>query len=205
VRARIPVLLVLAGSYLAACGADAGDDTMQSIPTSVPSTAPASATTPPDPTAATGDDPADTEVAATPSSGATSRPTTTAEPVPPVATDHPSATTESKVTPVTPTVPDDPDHDASHTTPTPDGRPLVDQALTDLRERLGDPTAEITVVSVEEVDWPDGSIGCPQPGMVYTQAIVNGTKIVLQHAGVNYAYHQGGPRDLFYCPPQVEK
>ncbi len=80
---------------------------------------------------------------------------------------------------------------------------IVQTAITDLRDRLGDPTAEVTVVSVEEVDWPDGSIGCPQPGMVYTQAIVNGTKIVLTHAGIRYPYHQGGSRDLFYCPPTV--
>ena len=81
--------------------------------------------------------------------------------------------------------------------------PSVQTAIDDLRERLGDPSAEVTVVSVEEVDWPDGSIGCPQPGMVYTQAIVNGMKIVLTHAGIRYNYHQGGSRDLFYCPQSV--
>ena len=79
----------------------------------------------------------------------------------------------------------------------------VQFAIADLRDRLGDPSAEITVVSVEEVDWPDGSLGCPQPGMVYTQAIVNGSKIVLSHAGINHSYHQGGG-DPFYCPPGTE-
>lgn len=78
---------------------------------------------------------------------------------------------------------------------------LVQTSIADLRERLGDPTAEITVVSVEEVDWPDGSIGCPQPDMSYTQAVVNGSKVVLQHAGINYDYHQGAGAEPFYCPP----
>ncbi len=77
---------------------------------------------------------------------------------------------------------------------------IVQTAIADLRDRLGDPAADVAVMSVEEVDWPDGSIGCPQPGMVYTQAIVNGTKIVLKHAGIRYNYHQGGTRDLFNCP-----
>ena len=88
--------------------------------------------------------------------------------------------------------------------PLPDGiadSSLVQSAIADLRARVDDPNADITIVSVEEVDWPDGSIGCPQPGMVYTQAVVNGTKIVLQYDGINYDYHQGGSRDVFYCSP----
>ena len=84
---------------------------------------------------------------------------------------------------------------------------LVQAAFTDLRDRLGDDQARIEVVSVDEVDWPDGSVGCPQPGMAYTQAIVNGTKIVLRHAGIRYNYHQGGSRPVFYCPqnPTIDK
>ena len=93
------------------------------------------------------------------------------------------------------------------TSSVPDGNPMVQQAIADLAERLAVEPNEIEVVSVEEVDWPDGSIGCPQPGMVYTQAIVNGSKIVLRYDGTDYAYHQGGSRPVFYCPPTstVEK
>ena len=80
---------------------------------------------------------------------------------------------------------------------------LVQAAIGDLIEQAdADPDA-IEVVSVEEVDWPDGSIGCPQPGMVYAQAIVNGTKIVLRYDGTDYSYHQGGGRAVFYCPPDT--
>jgi hypothetical protein len=79
---------------------------------------------------------------------------------------------------------------------------LVQAAIDDLVERTGADRAAVEVVSVDEVDWPDGSIGCPQPGMVYTQAIVNGTRIVLRYDGLSYDYHQGGSRSVFYCPPQ---
>lgn len=79
------------------------------------------------------------------------------------------------------------------------GGTQVEIAVADLRERLADPATEIEVVSVEEVDWPDGSLGCPIPGMMYTQAIVNGMRIVLRADGVEYAYHQGGSRDVFLC------
>jgi len=76
---------------------------------------------------------------------------------------------------------------------------LAEQAVADLAERLAIDPALIVVVSWEEVTWRDGSIGCPQPGMRYTQAIVNGSKIVLEVDGVEYNYHQGGRRDLFLC------
>lgn len=84
----------------------------------------------------------------------------------------------------------------------PTGSTIVEQAIADLATRLGVDPATIEVVSVEEVDWPDASIGCPQPGMSYAQVIVNGTKIVLRHDGVDYEYHQGGTREVFYCPPE---
>src|SRR3990170_1712012 len=48
--------------------------------------------------------------------------------------------------------------------------PLVKQAQEDLAQRLGAPIDQISVVSVSEVVWPDGSLGCPQPGQAYTQA-----------------------------------
>lgn len=72
-------------------------------------------------------------------------------------------------------------------------------ARADLAQRLGVETAAIEIVSVREVTWRDGSIGCPRPGMQYTQALVNGSQIVLRHAGVDYHYHSGGGRNPFYC------
>jgi hypothetical protein len=42
--------------------------------------------------------------------------------------------------------------------------------------------------------------------MRYTQAIVNGSKIVLEVDGVEYRYHQGGNRELFLCEqPTLDK
>ena len=72
-------------------------------------------------------------------------------------------------------------------------------AQADLAQRLGVSEDVIDWVSHEEVDWPDGSLGCPQPGMVYTQAIVNGTLTVFEVDGVEYRYHAGGGREPFLC------
>jgi hypothetical protein len=75
----------------------------------------------------------------------------------------------------------------------------VEVAVADLATRLGiDPTA-VEVVSVEEVTWRDGSLGCAQRGMAYTQALVAGSRIVLRADGAEHEYHQGGSKPPFRC------
>lgn len=74
----------------------------------------------------------------------------------------------------------------------------IDQALADLAARLGDDRA-ISVTVAHELTWPDGSLGCPQPGVLYTQALVDGYRIELTD-GVNlYQYHGERGRPPFYC------
>lgn len=76
---------------------------------------------------------------------------------------------------------------------------LVDQAITDLAMRLDTDRASIQTVSANAVVWPDKSVGCPQPGMVYTQVSVDGALIELRVGGTTYAYHAGGSRSPFLC------
>lgn len=72
-------------------------------------------------------------------------------------------------------------------------------AKADLAKRLGIGTSEVTVVSSTDVTWSDGSLGCPEPGMNYTQALVEGTRIILEAAGKQYHYHSAGTRPPFLC------
>lgn len=76
---------------------------------------------------------------------------------------------------------------------------LVRQAQQDLAKRLSIPVESIELLSFEDVLWPDGSLGCPAPGMAYTQVLVEGYRILLQSAGQVYAYHGGGGRSPFLC------
>src|SRR5690606_40580781 len=67
---------------------------------------------------------------------------------------------------------------APETDPTPSG-PLDERAqaaVEDLAERLGVDPEAIEVGPLEEVTWSDGSIGCPQPGQHYTQALEPGER-----------------------------
>ena len=80
----------------------------------------------------------------------------------------------------------------------------VAASIADLVARLGIDASDVTVVSQEEVTWPDGSLGCPQPDMSYIQVLVNGSLIVLEVDGTTYEYHSGVGRDPFYCPNPTE-
>lgn len=75
---------------------------------------------------------------------------------------------------------------------------FVNQARVDLSVRANVLPDEIKVVSADKVEWRDGSLGCPKPDVMYTQAIVPGYRIVLQAAGKEWNYHAG--RDnVFWC------
>ena len=82
--------------------------------------------------------------------------------------------------------------------------PPVQQATADLAQRLDvDPDA-IKIVRVEEVTWPNAGLGCPEPGMAYTQALVPGQFIQLEVDGMTYNYHSGGQRAPFLCTSKDE-
>lgn len=76
---------------------------------------------------------------------------------------------------------------------------VVEKAVEDLASRAGVATDSIVVVLAEEKTWPDGSIGCPQPGMSYTQALVDGSRVLLRAGDRLYDYHAGADGEPFLC------
>ena len=79
---------------------------------------------------------------------------------------------------------------------------LIGLAISDLAGRLGVRSDSILVVTVEEVVWPNGGLGCPLPDMKYTQVPVDGLRIVLVHEGEEYEYHSGGFVEPILCLPE---
>ncbi|WP_420644829.1 hypothetical protein [Candidatus Leptofilum sp.] len=76
--------------------------------------------------------------------------------------------------------------------------PVV-QAMNDLSQRLGIAVEDIQLVSLLEVTWRDGSIGCPEADVAYTQALVPGQQMILQVDGTEYHYHSGKGSVFTYC------
>lgn len=77
-------------------------------------------------------------------------------------------------------------------------QPVV-TAKQDLAKRLEVDQSDVTLVAQEEVTWRDGSLGCPEPGMAYTQALVDGTLVILEVDGTQYEYHGALNEDPTYC------
>jgi len=62
-------------------------------------------------------------------------------------------------------------------------------AITVLSQSLNLPPGQITVISAEAVQWPDGCLGVQTLGVMCTQAIVPGYKIILEANGEQYEFH----------------
>ena len=91
---------------------------------------------------------------------------------------------------------------------TPSAEDAIALAKKHLAQQLGIAEAEIELVSIREVPWPDTSLGVPEPGKVYAQVIVPGFRIVLSAKGEEYVYHTGKVGEkmvVIPAPPSEEK
>ena len=83
---------------------------------------------------------------------------------------------------------------------TTDLKAMVEAALDDAARRTKIDRTKLTVLSAESVTWSDGSLSCPEPGMVYTQALVPGYRIRIQAGAEVLDYHAGRLGHLVLCP-----
>lgn len=77
--------------------------------------------------------------------------------------------------------------DGTDSYPSPsDLTPAQQAAIASLSQSLNLPPGQITMISTEAVEWPDGCLGIQRADVMCTQAIVPGYKIILQANGVLY-------------------
>jgi hypothetical protein len=72
---------------------------------------------------------------------------------------------------------------------------LIEKMRADLAQHTGIAASDAKVLRAESIVWPNGALGCEQPGQMYTQATVPGYVVELEHGGRTYSYHaskQGG-------------
>jgi hypothetical protein len=67
--------------------------------------------------------------------------------------------------------------------------PLTTVAKQMLARDTGVAEADITVKSVDAVEWRNSSLGCPKNGVMYMQVITPGYRIVLSAQGTDYNFH----------------
>lgn len=106
-----------------------------------------------------------------------------------------------------PTVGEQPEEDPQMPTPLaseelqsqPEESMATDLAKADLSGRLDVPVEEIATSSIEAVQWPDASLGCPLPGMMYAQVVTPGYRVTLETSGATYEYHTDRAQRVILC------
>ncbi len=72
---------------------------------------------------------------------------------------------------------------------------LLERAKAQVEAEMGVAATDLTLVSLEPVEWNDASLGCPQPGMMYAQVVTPGYRITLQGPDGDYDVHTGSAPD----------
>ena len=83
-----------------------------------------------------------------------------------------------------------------------DAAAFTQGAINALASQLNVPGPSISVVSVIEAQWPDSSLGCPQPGQAYVQAVTSGYVFILKSADTDYEVHVDKDQHYIVCTQQ---
>lgn len=106
----------------------------------------------------------------------------------------------TQTAPVSPTEGDTTHMTLSTPSPSTSGlQSLIEKAKGDLARRLSISVTQISLVDANEVVWPDGSLGCPEPGMAYAQSLTPGYLILLKADNNEFEYHASRDTYIIYC------
>lgn len=78
---------------------------------------------------------------------------------------------------------------------------MLDAIRADAAQRTGMAPQALELGTPLRVTWSDGSLGCPMPERMYTQALVPGWRIVVQAGSQHLDYHANLRGTWLYCPP----
>jgi len=65
-------------------------------------------------------------------------------------------------------------------------------------------TRRVILVSIRAYTWDDTSLGCPLPDQTYSEAAIDGYRVVVRAAETEYAYHSDAI-SIRSCPDGQEQ
>ena len=71
--------------------------------------------------------------------------------------------------------------------------------VADAAKRFNVAESAVVLTRAEQVTWPDGSLGCPQPGRMYTQMLVAGFRVAAKTTEGELTYHTDGRGNVVNC------
>lgn len=78
-------------------------------------------------------------------------------------------------------------------------RDLLQAIRDDAAQRTGLPAEDFVEIRSQEIVWNDGSLGCGEPGKMYTQALVDGFWVVLEVGDAHLDYRVGSKATFMLC------
>lgn len=84
-----------------------------------------------------------------------------------------------------------------------DEQALVAAAAEQVAQTTNVPAGDVNFVSLEAVEWPDASLGCPQPDMMYAQVITPGYLLLFDAGEQRVEVHtdMSQPPQIVICQP----
>ena len=76
---------------------------------------------------------------------------------------------------------------------------LFDATLADLLAESGGVRSDVQVLRGNPAVWNDGPLGCPQPDVMYTQALVDGYRIIFRVGDKEYDYRLSANGAIVLC------
>lgn len=80
---------------------------------------------------------------------------------------------------------------------------LLAQIFQDLQQNQGRSPELAELLRAEAVTWPDGSLGCPEPGQMYTMALVDGYWVQIRVGDEIYDYRASQRGTFKLCTQDV--
>ena len=76
---------------------------------------------------------------------------------------------------------------------------IIDPIVADAAGRYSVDPSAVTIVEATAQTFSDGSLGCPEPGMMYTQALIDGYQVVVEVNGTQLDYRGSAPGRFRIC------
>lgn len=76
-----------------------------------------------------------------------------------------------------------------------------DALIAAIADDLGLSESDVQVLITEPREWPDASLGCPEPGHAYADVITPGYLIVVQAGGEEFEFHTDERETVVRCGP----
>jgi hypothetical protein len=83
--------------------------------------------------------------------------------------------------------------------PNPEAQGVVDEAVRTAAAYANVAAADVKVQQIEAREWPDSSLGCPRPGLMYSQIVTPGYLIVVQAGSRVLEYHSDARGSVVLC------